>query len=312
MPQILDFTRLLPGPLATKILAEQGCRVIKLEIPHKPDPLTEQPPFDEKGNSVLYQSLNGNKTIEKIDYTMYSKDLQIQGALDKLLSASDVLVEQYRPGVMQLWGLGYEQLRLKYPKLVYISITGYGQNSPLSAEAGHDITYLAYGGILSQNLDKDGNPVIPNIQIADIAAGSYPAVTACYKALYERSQTGQGQYIDISMLDNLRPLLTIPNAQRAGGWNPREANFLSGLLVNYNLYRCSDGKWLALGALETKFWNNFCLWAGRPDWQRHSQLELSIHIFPKHEVEAFFLSNTRDHWVSLAFGKDICLAPVMD
>ncbi|BDS10287.1 CaiB/BaiF CoA transferase family protein [Aureispira anguillae] len=300
--KILDFTLLLPGPLATNILAQMGAEIIKIEHPDKLDDTRIYPPFVE-GEALLYRLLNHNKESLILDY----KSTQNRAKLLALIQEADVIIEQFRPGVMQRWGLDYSTLKTVNPNLIYLSLSGYGQVGAYRLQAGHDINYLAYTGILDLMRDERGKPVIPGIQIADIAGGSYMLVTACLAALVQ----GKGQYVDVSMLDGLPPLLTIALSQTWGGINPHEMKLLNGNLVNYNVYACKEGGWMALGALEVKFWNRFCEALDQLDWKRQHFGELSIYEFPYAEVKALFLTKTRDEWVKWAEGKDICLSPVL-
>lgn len=306
--KILDFTRLLPGPLATQLLAQMGAEVVKIEHPQRADMASNFPPY-VNGKSALYQLVNHDKRIESIDYTQSPG----REAALALIQTADVMIEQFRPGVMAQWDLDYETLSALNPQLIYISLSGYGQEGPYAQMAGHDLNYLAYSGLLSLNCDETGKPVIPGAQIADIAGGSYGAVMACLAGLFQRSRTGKGGFFDVSMLSGLMPLLTIPFSQHFGGLDPYLYNALSGGLVNYNVYECADGRWMALGALEIKFWNAFCQLVNQPTWQRQQLLELSVHVFPKDEIVAFFKLKTQAEWITLieksAF--DVCLSPVL-
>jgi alpha-methylacyl-CoA racemase len=306
---ILDFTRLLPGPLATQLLAQMGAEVIKIEHPQRADMASNFPPF-VNGKSALYQLVNHDKRIETIDYT------QSPGREEALalIQTADVMIEQFRPRVMAQWGLDYATLAELNPQLIYISLSGYGQEGPYAQMAGHDLNYLAYSGLLSLNCDEKGKPVIPGAQIADIAGGSYGAVMACLAGLFQRSRTEKGGFFDVSMLSGLMPLLAIPFSQHFGGLDPYIYNALSGGLVNYNVYECADGRWMALGALEIKFWNAFCQLVEQPAWQRQQLLELSIHVFSKPEVDAVFKSKPFAEWRHLAKSTslDVCLSPVLN
>lgn len=304
---IIDFTRLLPGPLATNLLAQMGAEVIKIEHPLRGDYARAQPPF-VGGQSTLFTGLNFAKTVRLIDYQSEEGKAEVLA----LIGDADVVVEQFRPGAMAGWGLDYDHLREVNPSLVYVSLSGYGQDGPYRDFAGHDLNYLAYSGILSLTCDHRGRPVIPGVQLADIGGGSYMVFAAILAALFQRERTGRGAYVDVAMLDGLLPLLSVPAAQHWGGFDPYVVNVLSGALVNYNVYECSDGRWVALGALEIKFWSNFCDMVGRPDWQRQHQLELSGQIFPKKDLEDLFRSKTQAEWIAMAAGRDVCLSPVQD
>jgi len=302
---IIDFTRLLPGPLATNLLAQLGARVIKVEHPRRGDYARTQPPF--VGNeSTLYGALNFAKELRRIDFQSEAGKAEVL----ELIRDADVVIEQFRPGVMAAWGLSYEAVRSVNERLIYLSLSGYGQDGPYRDLAGHDLNYLAYSGILSLTRDREGRPVIPGVQVADIGGGSYMTLSACLTALLQRERSGRGAYVDVAMLDGLLPLLTVPATQHWGGLDPYQLNFLSGALVNYNVYECADSKWVALGALEMKFWNNFCALVERPDWKRSHQLELTVQTFPKAELEELFRSKTQAEWLTLSEGQDVCLSPV--
>jgi len=282
-----------------------GARIIRIEHPKRSDMARVQPPF-VAGQSTLFASLNTGKETETIDYTSEEGRARVQ----QLLAEADVVVEQFRPGVMAKWSLDYDSLRAHKADLVYASLTGYGQKGEWAMQAGHDINYLAMAGVLDLNRDADGRPVVPGVQVADIGGGSYMCAMAIVSALFHRAQTGEGSYLDVSMLDALLPLMTIPFSQQQGGMDVRTANFLSGALVNYNVYATADDRWVALGALEMKFWNAFCQLVECPDWQRSNPMELSIHVFPQRELIDLFRQRTQAEWVALSEGHDVCLSPV--
>lgn len=299
---ILDFSLLLPGPLATNMLAQMGARVIKIEHPKKMDETRKYPPFVEE-EALMFRMLNSDKESWLIDFEEPENYKKVCAAVAK----ADVLIEQFRPGVMQRWGLDYNTLKAINPNLIYISLTGFGQTGPLALKAGHDINYLALTGLLDMMRDKEGCPVVPEVQIADISGGSYMLVSACLAALVK----GKGQYIDLAIIDGLPSLQHIPLAQYWGGIDPHQIQLLSGGLVNYNVYACKDGAYVALGALETKFWNRFCQFIGKPDWQRQHFGELSVHVFSKEAVEAVFLTKTQQAWIDDTQQQDFCLTPVL-
>lgn len=304
--KVLDFTRLLPGPLATHLLAQLGAEVIKVERTATSDFIKHQAPFVDD-RSTLDRALNSFKKLWLVDFSTPEGKQQI---LEKIKDV-DIVIEQFRPAVMEHWGLGFEQLKAIKPDLIYISLSGYGQSGPMAQEAGHDINYLANAGILDMIRDEQGKPVIPAVQIADIASGSYLTLSACLTALIGRSKNAKPQYIDVSMLNGLVPLLAIPMSQEWGGLSANLLKVLHGGLVNYNVYEAKDGRWMALGALELKFWNNFCKLLDCLDWQRSSQVELSVRVFPKEEVEELFKTKTQREWIEFAEGQDICLSPVL-
>ena len=262
--RVLDFSTLLPGPLASLILAEAGAEVIKIEKPGGEDMRRNMPQIH--GESVLFAMLNrGKKSIEI--------DLKKPNAVNKLLpiiESSDIILEQFRPGVMDKLGLGWSVIKAKNPKVVYCAITGYGQTGPKKDVAAHDINYVAESGLLSLSTDKNGSPIIPITQIADIAAGSYPAVMNILLALFRAKLSNKGSYIDISMTDNLFPLMWMGLSLGLTTGKFPEGNelILNGSSARYNLYKTKDNGFIALGALEDKFWNRFCTVFNVPDYIR--------------------------------------------
>jgi len=299
---ILDFSLLLPGPLATKMMAQLGAKVIKIESPNKKDDTRLYPPFRD-GKAVLYELLNQNKEQKLIDY----RSPKGREAVLQLAKEADVVIEQFRPKAMEAWGLGYEDFKRVNPNIIYCSLTGYGQTGPYHSLAGHDLNYLATTGLLDLNRDDNGKPIIPGVQLADIAGGTYMLLTACLAALVQ----GKGQYIDVAMLDGIIPLLSIPMAQLWGNIDPHQIQLLHGGLVNYNVYECQCGRWVALGALEVRFWNTFCQLVGKPSWKRKHFSELSVHTFPKEEITKLFLSKPRKEWIAIAQQEDCCLSPIL-
>lgn len=302
---ILDFTRLLPGPLATLMLQQKGARVIRMEHPERSDLARQQPPF-LGSQSTLFATLNTGKETLSLDYTTEAGRKRVL----ELLPQADVVVEQFRPGIMSRWGLDWPTLKKEKPNLIYVSLTGYGQTGHRAPKAGHDINYLALAGLLDMNRDQNGAPVLPGVQLADICSGSSWCAMAVVSGLFHRERTGQGSYHDVSMLDGLLPLLTIPFTQHQGGLDTRTTQFLSGALANYNVYQTADDRWMALGALEMKFWNAFCDWAKRPEWKRQHIIECSVHVFPVDEIQQFFRSRAQAAWIEALKDTDFCLTPV--
>jgi len=306
--KILDFTRLLPGPLATMLLADMGADVIKVEDPDSPDYIRSFPPFIEN-QSAFYLSLNRSKRSLAVNYiSAEGKEI-----IFRLAKTADILFEQFRPGVMAGMGLGYDDLKKINPKLIYVSITGYGQTGPYAQKAGHDLNYIAYSGLLGTTGEKGKAPIIPGGQVADVAGGSYMAVNAALAALYARDKTGQGQHVDVAMLDCVMPLTTLQTAQYfATKENPQRGTFqLSGGLANYNVYECADGKHIALGALEPKFWEQFCDLVNKPEWKiRILDTDEKMDELKKLVAESF-KSKSQNEWLLLSEGKDVCISPVL-
>jgi alpha-methylacyl-CoA racemase len=304
---IIDFTRLLPGPMATMLLADMGADVIKVEDPDSPDYVRFFEPMIGR-NSAYYYALNRNKRSLAVNF------LSTQGKeiLTALIKKADVLIEQYRPGVMAKFGLSYEVLKTINPRLIYISITGYGQESALSQAAGHDLNYIAIAGALGITGYENGEPVIPGFQLADIAGGSYMAMTAVTAALYKREKTGHGEWLDIAMTDSVLPFIALPyaEAQLADKHSGRGKFQLSGGQANYNIYKCSDGKYVAMGSLEPKFWNKVCERLGKKEWQEKITGDEQTQMQVRDELRKIFLTKTRDEWCTLFAEDDACITPV--
>src|SRR5690554_733839 len=251
---VLDFTTLLPGPLATLMLAEAGADVIKIEKPGGED-MRAFPPF-VGGTSAAFALLNRGKRSIELDL----KDAAARERLASMIAGADVLVEQFRPGVMDRLDLGYDAVSALNPRLIYCSITGYGQHGPRAGEAGHDLNYLALTGLLALSCGRGEGTVLPPTQIADIGGGSFPAVTNILLALLQRERTGRGGRIDIAMADAMFTFAVFAYAELgATGRAPEDgAALLTGGSPRYRLYRARDGALIAVGALEEKFWQAFC------------------------------------------------------
>ena len=264
--RVLDLSRLLPGGFCSLLLADFGADVIKVEDTGMGDYVRWAPPFyegaDRTAASALFLSLNRNKRSIRVDL----KSEQGREVLLRLARDADVLLESFRPGVMDRLGVGYETLREANPGLVYCAITGYGQDGPLRDRAGHDMNYLGRIGLLGLSGDADGPPVQAAGQIADLGGGALMAAFGILAALRERDRTGEGQFVDSSMADGALSWLAMVAARYfAEGRTPRRGELeLAGSLVCYRPYRCSDG-WVTLGALEPKFWQACCRGVGRED-----------------------------------------------
>jgi crotonobetainyl-CoA:carnitine CoA-transferase CaiB-like acyl-CoA transferase len=304
--KIVDFTRLLPGPLATHLLAQMGADVIKVESPKRMDYIRYG--IGLEGSDIMFNQLNHNKTSLIIDYNMEVEKKRLLN----LIKESEVVIEQFRPGAMNAWGFGYEDLKKINPEIIYLSLTGYGQEGNYSNEAGHDFNYLAIAGIMGLLKDDNGKPTVPDTQFSDIGA-SYMAVIALQAALIKKYKTGKGSFVDVNLCTSVTPFLTVPYALHSEQRDYRSNNVINGkTTVNYATYKCSDGKYLSVGALEIKFWENICNVLGKPEWIRKTQLELMNSNFPKNEIEAIFLTKTRDEWTTLFKGKDCCIAPILE
>jgi alpha-methylacyl-CoA racemase len=251
---VLDFTTLLPGPLATLMLAEAGAEVIKIERPGGEDMRAMPPRFD--GEAVVFALLNRGKKSVTLDL----KNERDRKALRPLLARADVLVEQFRPGVMERLDLGYSAVAKINPRIVYCSISGYGQDGPRAGEAGHDINYQSLTGLLALQPGPIEKPVIPPALVADIGGGTMPAVINILLGLRQRDATGAGVYLDVAMTDAMFTFAWYAYAigQATGKFpGPGELRLVGGS-PRYQLYPTRDGKLVACGALEPKFWASFC------------------------------------------------------
>ena len=285
--RVVDFSTLLPGPLATLLLAEAGAEVIKIERPGTGDEMRTYTPRAGP-DSVNFALLNRGKRSVAIDLKQEKQKLY------PLLREADVLVEQFRPGVMDRLGLGYESLKAMNPKLVYCAITGYGQHGPRSQIAAHDLNYLADSGLLSL-----GQPVVPPALIADIAGGAYPAVMNILLALRSRERDGQGCKLDVSMSDNLFTFMywALGDGQ-LGDWPGSADSLVTGGSPRYNVYKAKDGRFVAAAPLEDRFWDNFCAALSIPK-------DSSIEAVSKRIAE-----DTSEEWREAFAGKDVCCAVV--
>lgn len=301
--KIIDLSRLLPGPLATQMLADMGAEIIKVEDPKAPDYARYMAPHYE-GVGLSYLALNRTKHSLALDLGSESG----KKIFWDVLKTADIVIDSFRPGVLQKLGIDYETATQYKSDIIYVSVTGYGHHNHLAKKAGHDINYLGHAGVLATNGEMD-KIVQPGVQVADIAGGSYPTVIACLSALVSRSTTGKGQFVDVAMVDCSLPLMSfymaeVLNTQKTYG---RQEHPLAGSLPNYNIYQCQDGKWMALGSLEPKFWAGFCQLVGQADWVNR--------IFDqkmKSELEILFRTKSRDEWTAFAEGTDICLTPILE
>ena len=307
--KILDLTRLLPGPYGTMLLGDLGAEVIKIEEPERGDYYRWTPPYLNEVSS-RHLLLNRNKK----SITLNLKVPEGKKILFKMVEqGADVLIEQFRPGVMDRLGVGYKDLEKINPGIIYCSLTGYGQNGSYRDLASHDLNYIGLAGILGLTGQKGGAPVIPGIQIADLIGGGLYSVIGILTALVARQKTGRGQYIDISMFDGVVSLLpdgaTVYFAEgKAPGPGERR---LTGGLPQYQVYQTSEGKYLAVGALEEKFWANLCRLIGRPEWAERIPRELEPRGEEiKKELAGIFRTKTQKEWLDLLMHEDTCVTAV--
>ena len=261
--KILDFSTLLPGPYATLLLADLGAEVLKVSSRDKYDLVVHWPPeIEGSGTTAAAAWLGRNK---KTIFLNLKKPSAVE-AVKRLILEYDILVEQFRPGVLAKLGLDYETLRGVNPRLIYCSLTGYGQTGPLSPRAGHDINYMSRSGVMASAGRKATGPVLTNMQVADVAVGSMNSVVGILAAVHHRDVTGRGQYIDVAMLDGLVPFTAMDGTRflATGEDCGRESRRLNGGSL-YGYYETKDGEYLSVGSLEPKFWAAFCTGIGCPD-----------------------------------------------
>jgi crotonobetainyl-CoA:carnitine CoA-transferase CaiB-like acyl-CoA transferase len=274
--RVLDLTRLLPGEAAMRMLRSFGAEIVPVKLPEF--------------------------------------DLKTADARDRLLHltrAADVLVESFRPGVMQRMGIGYETLQAVNERLIYVAITGYGQQGPYAKLAGHDVNYLSRAGVMDVTGVKDGSPTIPGVQIADLAGGSMQAVIGILLALLERQTTDRGSMVDVSMLHGALWMMAIPLLLHAQGKpTAAGASFLTGRYACYHMYECADGRWLSIGALEPKFWANLCHALGCVEFIADQFTEGWRQEEIKQKVAAIFQARNMQEWLAQFGDDDVCVAPV--
>jgi crotonobetainyl-CoA:carnitine CoA-transferase CaiB-like acyl-CoA transferase len=303
---VLDLTRLLPGAVATMMLGDFGADIIKIEAPGVGDPARHsRAGIKEPGGYFLATNRN------KRSLSLNLKHPAGREIFLKLVRNADVVVEGFRPGVMARLGVGYETLKAINPRLIYCAITGYGQDGPYREKAGHDINYISIAGLLGVNGMKGGPPVIPAVQIADIAGGSLNAVIGILLALQARERTGEGQQVDVSMLDGSLAMMFVPFASFLANYKQPErgAQGLSGRYACYQVYETADGHYLSLGALEPKFWEQACRVLGCENF-----IELQFEDSRQEELietmAGIFKSKTVAQWLAAFEGVDTCIMPV--
>lgn len=307
---VLDLSRLLPGPFCSLLLADFGADVIKVEDTGIGDyarwaqPTYEGP--EETARGAIFLALNRGKRSVRINL----KTERGREVLLRLVADADVLLESFRPGVMDRLGVGYDRLRERNPRLIYCAITGYGQSGPARDRSGHDTNYLALNGLLGLTGEHGGPPVQSAGQIADIGGGSLMAAVGILLALRERERSGEGQLVDCSMFDGALSWLSMVAAETlATAHAPQRGELpLAGRFICYRPYECADG-YVSLGALEPKFWQAWCGGVGRGDL---IDSQFDAPGSPAHQaVSEIFATRTRDQWRAFASEYDCCLEPVL-
>lgn len=327
--RVLDLSRLLPGPYCTLSLAQLGAEVIKIEEPNGGDYARQMAP-------EMFDIVNRGKQSITLDL----RDTQDVERFKELAKYADVVIESFRPGVMEKLGCGYDTLKVINPKLVYASLTGYGQTGPYAERPGHDLNYLGYAGVLDQTGLSGKRPSMSNVQIADLAGGAQNCTIGILAAVMGARQSGHGCFVDISMLDGALALqsMALATHHRHGKSLPRGQDMLTGALANYNIYRCRDGKYLAVGSLEPKFFTAFLkeiipafLWkkkqseksgAGSAKKQNanddpfyklaNNPKKLRRTMMPvRWFIQLVLLTKTRDQWEAKLASKDTCVSSIL-
>lgn len=307
--KVLDLSLLLPGPLCSQHLADMGAEVIKVENPRMGDLTRYMSTKVTKGDfaeSGIFLQLNRNKSSITVN-------IKREGGRDvimRLLKDCDILLEGFRPDTLNELGIGYEQLKEKFPRLIYCAISGYGATGRYKEHAGHDANYIARAGLLALNGEKGGPPVVPGFQVADIAGGTLTALAGILAALYAREKTGKGQFVDVSMQDGAVPFLSLNLGEYiATGKEPERGNdMLSGLLPNYRVYETKDGKYVMLAALEEKFFQTFLRQIDREDILKNMPRDASGFEAAIKEMTTIFKSKTYAEWAPLFENEDSCFS----
>ena len=306
--KVLDFTTLLPGPYATMCLADLGADVLRVVSGSRPDLVEFFPPFIPGTKiSAASAQLGRNKRC----MTLNLKDPRSIEIVHRLLKEYDIVIEQFRPGVMAKFNLDYDSLKAVNPAVIYCSITGYGQTGPMKSRAGHDMNYIARSGLASYTGKKETGPGLVGMQIADVASGSYNAVIGILASVIHRNSTGKGQYIDISMTDGMIAF----NAMYGSGAlvDGKDPDFESILLNGrslYDYYQTKDGRYISFGGLEPQFYTNFFNTINRPDLIPEGVLPKDLGKV-KQEISDIILTKTRDEWVTIFNETDACVEPVL-
>jgi crotonobetainyl-CoA:carnitine CoA-transferase CaiB-like acyl-CoA transferase len=306
--RVLDLTRLLPGPMCTLHLADMGADVIKIEDPGAGDYARWMPPLRHT-HSTGFLMLNRNKRSVKLDLRKPAG----RDAFLRLAETADVIVEGFRPGVMDRLGVGYGTAKARNPRIVFCALSGYGATGPYRERAGHDINYCSYAGVADQIGAAGGPPVQGNFQIADLAGGALSAAMGILAAVVDQRTTGKGRFVDVSMADcTLAHAIFALGAVLDRGTPPtRGRERLSGGFPAYGFYETKDGGHISLGALEPKFWENFCRAVGREDWSAKHEVAGAAADAMHAELAALFKTRTRDDWARQLETADCCAAPVL-
>ena len=306
--KLLDLSRLLPGPYCSLLLADLGMEVLKIEDPELGDYMRAMGPVRKK-DSAYFLALNRNKKSMLLNL----KAKEGKEIFYKLINTYDIVLEGFRPGVMDRLGIGYQELKKRNPRVILCSLSGYGQDGPYKERSGHDINYIGLGGILELTGSRGGHPIIPGTQIADIGGGGMMAAIAILAAAVHREKTGEGQFVDVAMHDGVISWLSI----HAGKYfidkelPKRGEMYLGGRYACYQVYPTKDGRHMSLGALEPKFWKNFCEAIGRRDLINKQFIEGEDRLRVIEEIQALFKTRSQEEWVDFFKDVDACCEPIL-
>lgn len=299
--RVVDFSRFMPGPFASQRLADLGAEVIKIEPAGSGDPLRD------KDGGLPFRAINRRKK----SVTINMKEPEGQQLAFRLACKADVIMVSFRPGVAESMGIGYEAVKRENPGAIYCALTGYGQSGPLSRLGGHDLNYLALSGILAQLKDKAGKPVQPSFQFADMIGG-IAAAEAILAALVNKLLYSQGAYLDCAMTDTLIGMMSVHALIQESMGTGQGIEELKGSIVAYNIYETADGRFISLGAVEDKFWANFCRAVDRPQWfgQQTTPADPGNAVFAG--MVSLFKSKNFAEWERFSREVDCCMTPVME
>lgn len=307
--KMLDLSRLLPGPYCSLLLADLGMEVLKIEDSEQGDYMRRMGPVQKK-DSAYFHALNRNKKSMILNL----KSKEGREIFYRLIDTYDILLEGFRPGVMDRLGIGYQDLKRKNPAIIFCSLSGYGQDGPYQERSGHDINYIGLGGILELTGTSDIGPVIPGTQIADIGGGGMMAAIAILAAIVHREKTGKGQFLDVAMHDGVISWLSI----HAGRYfvdqelPKRGEMHLSGKYACYQVYLTKDGRHMSLGALEPKFWKKFCEAIQREDLIYKQFIEGEERLQVIKEIQNLFKTKTQKEWIDFFKNVDACCEPILN
>jgi crotonobetainyl-CoA:carnitine CoA-transferase CaiB-like acyl-CoA transferase len=306
--KMLDLSRLLPGPYCSLLLADLGMEVLKVEDLEQGDYTRMLGPIRKK-DSANFLALNRNKKSMKLNL----KVKEGKKIFYKLIQSYDIVLESFRPGVMDRLGIGYQELKKRNSRVILCSLSGYGQDGPYRERSGHDINYIGLGGVLEITGQKNGDPILPGVQIADIGGGGMMAAIAILAATIHREKTGEGQFLDISMMDGVVSWLSMHAGKyfMDGDLPKRGDMHLTGRYACYHIYATKDERYISLGAMEQKFWKNFCEAIGRRDLVYKQYIEGEEQLRVTEEIQKLFKTKTQKEWVDFFKNVDACGEPIL-